>query len=236
MRGRHHGAPNIGVPLSIAPIRRFRTALLLLPAVAGLQLAGSVGTASAGDLKCPRGTERHGKRPPDGRKEWCSRPDGTQHGPSVSYYETGAEMARAMFDDGEMDGMYQAWHPNGQLAESGNYSHDKKDGVFTTRTPDGRPLTEESFRNGALNGSTKIWFDNGQLMVDATYVNGVRHGMAVTYYENGQMRTRGEFKNGAYHGKWQGWYPDGSLQKVAEFDEGEELSRQDYPPKSDGGG
>ncbi len=210
--------------------------MLVFPVIAWLPLGESASAASPADLKCPRGTERQGKHPPEGRKEWCSRPDGTQHGPSVSYYETGEEMARARFVDGEMDGMYQAWHPNGQLAETGNYTRDRRDGVFVTRTPDGGSLTEESFRDGESNGPTKIWFANGQLMVEANYVNGVRHGAAVTFYENGQKRTQGDFKNGAFHGKWQGWYTDGSLEKIAEFNEGEELSRKNFPPKSDGDG
>jgi antitoxin component YwqK of YwqJK toxin-antitoxin module len=203
--------------------------------VIGFLLAASPSLATAAELKCPRGAKHQGKAPPEARKEWCSRPDGTQHGPSVSYYESGEPMARAVFADGEMHGLYQAWHPNGQLAETGNYVRDQRDGAFKTYTPEGGPLTEETFKNGKQHGVARIWFDNGQLMVEAMYANGDRHGPAVTYYEDGRKRSQGVFKNGAYDGTWEGWYPDGSVEKVAEFDEGRELSRKNYPPPSGGG-
>ena len=66
-------------------------------------------------------------------------------------------------------------------------------------------------------------------MVEAMSANGPRHGPAVTYYDNGQKRTEGEFRNGAYHGRWQGWYSDGKLQKNAVFNEGKEISREEFP-------
>ena len=56
----------------------------------------------------------------------------------------------------------------------------------------------------------------------------------MTFYENGQKRTEGEFRDGVYHGTWQGWYADGSPEKVAEFDEGREISRKTFPPGSGG--
>lgn len=208
-----------------------RALTIALPLVVGSSLAAS---AEKAGLKCPRGTERHGNPPPTARKEWCARPDGTQHGPSVSYYESGGLMARAMFADGEMNGLYQAWHPNGQLAETGSYVRDQRDGVFKTFLPEGGPLTEDAFVKGQQHGVARIWHENGQLMVEAMFANGARNGLAVTFYESGAKRTKGEFKKGAYHGTWYGWYPDGSVEKVAEFDEGKELSRKNYPEPSGG--
>jgi len=186
------------------------------------------------EMKCPKDTEVKGKRPPQGLKEWCSLPDGTQHGPSVRYYESGKLMVRAFFDEGELDGEYQAWHPNGQPAEAGTYSDDQRRGIFRTWDADGNQLTEEPYDDGRIHGESRIWFPNGQLMLEVSYSKGARNGPALTYYENGQKRTEGEFRNDAYHGQWRGWYADGSPEKVAEFDEGTELSRKTFPHASEG--
>ena len=48
----------------------------------GLVLAAA---STAADLACPEGTVAAGAAPPRGQKQWCQRPDGTQHGPSVSW-------------------------------------------------------------------------------------------------------------------------------------------------------
>ncbi len=71
------------------------------------------------------------------------------------------EMAQAQFDDGRMNGEYRAFHPNGRVAELGNYANDEQHGVFQTWTPAGQPLTEEAFDMGVLKGMSKIWFENG---------------------------------------------------------------------------
>jgi antitoxin component YwqK of YwqJK toxin-antitoxin module len=209
------------------------SALLALCLVAGTTPAPA---EEPEQVSCPKDTERKGKRPPQGRKEWCDLPDGTQHGPSVSYYASGMLMASAVFDKGELDGEYRAWHPNGQLAEAGMYSHDQRRGVFRTWDPNGSQLTEETHEDGQIHGKSRIWFPNGQLMLEMTYSKGRRDGPAVTFYNNGQKRTEGEFRNDAYHGTWRGWYADGSLEKVAEFDDGRELSRKTFPRGSGGDG
>ena len=145
---------------------------------------------------------------------------------------SGAVMVRADFKKGEMAGEYRAWHKNGQVAESGTYVGDSREGSFKTFDGKGTVLTEESYKQGKVHGRSRVWFPSGQLMVDASFVNGVRDGHAVTFYANGNKRTEGSFRNNKHHGKWQGWYEDGTLKKVAEFDEGKELSREEFPQGS----
>jgi antitoxin component YwqK of YwqJK toxin-antitoxin module len=194
-----------------------------------LLLAAPAPAADPGELDCPRGTKAKGGSPPRARKQWCALPDGTQHGPSIRYYGSGKVMVRAEFAKGEMSGPYRAWHKNGQLAESGVYVRDKRDGPFRTFDGDGTVLTEESYKRGKVHGRSRIWFLNGQLMVDAVFANGTRNGPAVTYYDNGNKRTEGGFRSNRHHGEWRGWYEDGSLAKVAEFEDGRELSREEFP-------
>ena len=123
------------MPMSSFSLATARSARALLAAALATCVIASERPAGAEEpapLRCRDGSELKGKRPPDGRKEWCALPDGSQHGPSASYYESGELMAHATFDHGELDGMYQAWHPNGVLAESGSYVRDQRQGPWRT--------------------------------------------------------------------------------------------------------
>ena len=93
-----------------APRKSSRPFAVFLGTLLALTLVSSPAAAKGKDLKCPRGTELRGKRPPDGRKQWCARSGGAQHGPSVRYYKSGKKMVRAQFEDGKMNGTYEAWH------------------------------------------------------------------------------------------------------------------------------
>ena len=189
----------------------------------------SAGTAAAEEFQCPGEASMHGAAPPEGNKAWCELPDGTQHGPSMSWYEEGRPMAEAHFDEGKLDGVFKLWHANGQLAEEGFYSADQRNGTFSTWSEDGVKLLEQHFENGKRNGEMKRWFSNGQLQFLEHYVDGKKDGPAVAYFENGQKEAEGVFRKGNFHGVWTGWYPSGAKRKVAEFVDGDQISIEEFP-------
>lgn len=180
-------------------------------------------------FECPDGTEMRGASPPDGVKAWCELPDGTQHGPSFSWYSTGTPAAEAHFDEGRLNGTFRLWHANGQLAEEGSYVADQRHGLFSTWMEDGTKILEQSFADGKRNGEVKRWWPNGQLQFAEHYVDGKKDGPAVAYFENGQKEAEGAFRNGQFHGTWVGWYPNGTKRKVAEFVDGDPISSETFP-------
>jgi len=185
--------------------------------------------ARAEEFHCPSGAVMHGKAPPAGLKAWCELSDGTQHGPSLSWYEAGNPKAEAHFDEGKLDGVFRLWHTNGQLAEEGHYVADQRHGTFSTWGEDGIKLLEQNFANGKRNGEMKRWYRTGQLQFIEHYVDGEKDGPAVAYFENGQMEAEGMFRKGNFHGVWTGWYPDGAKRKVAEFVDGDRISIENFP-------
>lgn len=186
--------------------------------------------ASGADVECPPGTERKGAPPPDGRKVWCQLPDGTQQGPSLSYYEDGTRLAEANFEAGELHGAYREWFSNGQTSLEVRYAHGKKDGVERRFYEDGKKMSEGRYEEGLREGPYHEWHPNEQEALASAYVDGVVHGEAKTWYESGQMRSEGSFEMGDYVGSWVGWYEDGSVEKEAVFDGGDEVSRKGYAP------
>lgn len=185
--------------------------------------------ALAQTIECPDGAVVHGATPPDGFKAWCEMPDGTQHGPSLSWYESGSPKAEAHFDAGKLNGVFKLWHVNGQLAEEGHYVDDQRHGTFSTWADDGIKLLKQDFANGKRNGEMMRWYRDGQLQFFEHYVDGEKDGPAVAYFENGQMEAEGAFRKGKFHGVWKGWYPDGSKRKIAEFVDGDRISIETFP-------
>ncbi len=185
--------------------------------------------ATADEIQCPEGAVARGKSPPEGLRAWCELADGTQHGPSLSWYASGKPKAEAHFDEGRLNGAFKLWHPNGQLAEQGFYAADQRHGVFSTFREDGVQRLEQHFANGKRNGEVRRWHANGQLQFVEHYVDGKKHGPAVAYFENGQKEAEGAFRNGNFHGVWRGWYPSGRKRKLAEFVDGDRISNEEFP-------
>ncbi len=147
-------------------------------------------SATAEDFHCPSGALVRGKPPPQGTKAWCELPDGTQHGPSFSWYEAGEPMAEAHFEQGRLHGVFKLWHANGQLAEEGHYSADQRHGTFLIWQEDGAKLLEQNFSNGKRNGEVKRWHRNGQLQFFEHYVDGKKDGPAVAYLKTDRRKRR----------------------------------------------
>ena len=122
--------------------------IALCIAVGLLVALADSGLAQELKLQCPTGTEMHGKPFPDGFKAWCELPDGTQQGPSITWYESGRPEAEAHFDAGKLDGVFKLWHENGQLAEEGHYVADQRNGEFSTWDEDGTKRLEQHFVDG----------------------------------------------------------------------------------------
>src|SRR5215217_5666280 len=109
---------------------------------------------------CPPGTSLAGPIDPDGSLVTvngrvtadCIRPDGTRHGPSVTWYAKGSKALAGEYREDLKDGQWSYWHENGQLSGSGNFSEDKPEGTWVT------------------------WHDNGQKESEGSYVKGFQDG------------------------------------------------------------
>lgn len=212
-----------------APRRRPRSAGVL---AVGLLLLLA---APAAGFDCPDGTEPRGAPPPEGRKQWCERPDGTQHGPSLTWFAGGAKRAEAHFRDGRLEGEYREWWPDGGLRERGRYEADQRTGTWTTWYESGQKRSEEGWKDGVHHGLSSLWYESGPKRAESWFREGERHGGARTWWENGRKQTEGQFVEGEYDGHWVGWYASGRKRKEATFDRGRELSREVYSDEGEDG-
>src|SRR5436309_300431 len=113
------------------------------------------------NVDCPPGTHWIGPNGPgeihitvNGRTSGrCVKPDGTPHGHSITWYESGAKAAAGNYKDGLKEDLWLYWHENGQLSGKGAFLAGKPEGPWIT------------------------WHDNGERASEGVYVRGAQHGL-----------------------------------------------------------
>lgn len=115
---------------------------------------------------CPPGTILVGPIGPDGTRltvngrssAACMRPDGTSHGPSMTWYVDGSKASSGNYIEGTKEGLWCFWHKNGRLSGRGVFRDGKPDGIWVS------------------------WYDNEQKESEGPYVDGKHHGQ-FTYWD-----------------------------------------------------
>ena len=111
--------------------------------------------------------------------EGIVKDDGNRDGPWKDYYPDGTLKAEGTYDDGKQVGEWKYYHSNGKTEQVGRFS-----------------------RQGKFEGTWKWYFDNGQLLREESYRNGLKDGMSEEYDESGTVIESGEFVNGREDGPW----------------------------------
>ena len=99
-------------------------------------------------------------------------------GTCVSCYGNGVVSYRATYFDGEICGLCQWWHHNGQKKKEITYV------LF-----EGKSLAE---------GYSYEWYRNGQLRVKERFKKGLRDGKWCKYDPDGKLIKRGVYENGKH--------------------------------------
>ena len=65
------------------------------------------------------------------------------------------------YSNGEMDGQWTWWRPNGIKDREGNYKSGVKHGLWVSWNDNDHKKGEETYVNGVLDGLVTVWHDNG---------------------------------------------------------------------------
>ncbi|MBB5369292.1 MULTISPECIES: toxin-antitoxin system YwqK family antitoxin [unclassified Janthinobacterium] len=160
----------------------------------------------------------------------------------VSYGANGKVSSRAHLKDGQMHGLSEVFHTNGQLYQRVRFVHDKREGEFVDYAPDGSLRARTVFVHGQPEGWSFESHDNGQVSQKVLYhhgevlsmqkwapdgkpviawqrdVQGREQGDVTEWYENGVRASVIPFVDGQRHGLMQIWYSDGSLQQIVPYE------------------
>jgi len=135
---------------------------------------------------------------------------------NIGYHPNGQLQFKYPLLNGEMDGVCQCWHENGQLGVYEVYENGKKHGLRKEWYPNGNLKSQLGYYNGLPFGSHKSWYETGQISLEESYARGVPHGKRTKYYSNGILKFTGSFENGRANGMHKTWYETG-FQCLEEF-------------------
>jgi antitoxin component YwqK of YwqJK toxin-antitoxin module len=141
-------------------------------------------------------------------------------------------------DDSIMNGTYQKYYAEGQLADSCYYVDNKIHGTRKIYAKDGFLEIEETYENGVFNGPYKTYYPNGSVKKEQQYIENMIQGTVKQFYPDGKLKAAVEFKDNLENGSfteyhengnvhWQGKYLGGDYEQdtLKEFDKNGELIR-----------
>jgi len=128
-------------------------------------------------------------------------------GVMLEYYTNGVLQSRSVISNGLVNGLYEAWHTNGQLAVREYYRTNCSDGPRTKWYPDGKKLSESTIVLGKMQGTFRRWHENGKLAEDIPMRDGKIEGAGRSWYESGFLKTELTIHDGKVVGA-KNW-PDG---------------------------
>lgn len=164
--------------------------------------------------------------------------DGTEQGPSISWYLNGKKRSSTPYTDGKMDGYHQAWFPNGRIHEEGWYRAGNAQGYWLYHDEQGALTDSIYYLDDDLEGYKTTLYPNGKRSYEIKYHAGWMEewidydtaGRELTHqyfpagtgklrliYANGQAEQETEYLHSKIAGTQREWYFDGKLMLVAHY-------------------
>lgn len=94
------------------------------------------------------------------------------------------------------NGLYEAWHENGQKRIECMYMNSKLEGLCKVWYENGQKRVECTYVNSKLEGLCQVWYENGQKRIECTYMNGRKEGLYREWHENGKKSLEYTYVNG----------------------------------------
>ena len=180
---------------------------------------------------------------------------GKREGEWKYYHSSGQLLTHANYVNNQLQGVLQNYYLSGQLYErrvidlgklvlwsiynsNGSLNHHEKfanlkpiDGAQEYYYPNGQLESKHVYSDCCVYN--KSYYENGQLESESAYrlSDWKFFGTNRSFYKNGQLKyDQPENKNGEKHGKHRFFYEDGQLQTLAIYENGKQISREDYHP------
>jgi antitoxin component YwqK of YwqJK toxin-antitoxin module len=102
-------------------------------------------------------------------------------------YADGKPSRTMRYRNGELDGAYLTYHPNGKVEEQEEYEVGKSLGEDKETWPDGNPRLVRTYDNGILHGSYKVYARNGVVLDERTYRYGDMDGERLIRNSQGKL-------------------------------------------------
>jgi antitoxin component YwqK of YwqJK toxin-antitoxin module len=129
----------------------------------------------------------------------------------------GRKLFEIEYLDGDKNGKYIEYYPNGKKCCETAYLKDKQNGKRIQYHDNGKKELETYYEDDLINGIQIEWFRDGQKATVSEYLKGKLNGKFTNWYSNGQKHMEGKFLNNEKVGKWTNWSLDGESIKEEEY-------------------
>lgn len=150
--------------------------------------------------------------------------DGKLHGPVTQYDTLHRKTLSGAYAAGNREGLFEQYHPGGQLASRQEYRDDQPVGPYE-RWYESGARREVGVYSGATASGRPWRGDEGYRMEsfwDADGVQRVTNGAGERYeeHENGRVSWKGTYWNGVRQGEWSFYEADGRLTNTEQYVQG----------------
>ena len=135
--------------------------------------------------------------------------DGHRHGPSMWWYAKGHTMREAHFRDGDLDGEYVEWSPEGGVRVNETHQAGRKLAAKTTFHANGKKKTEDIYLFAKDVEQTPDDWWNCKLQVTVKSGHDEKHGASAAWHPGGQRQLEGLFEHDAQVGQFTWWHANG---------------------------
>lgn len=147
--------------------------------------------------------------------------DGFKSGLWTRYDESGNITLRESYEDGQLTQVEQTLvetYDDGQIKSTAPLTDGQIDGVYSEYWPNGARKEETVYRRGVTHGASSIYWDNGQLRETGINSIGKKQGVWQTFTRGGILSIRATYSQGLLTGSYVSYYPSGQIQWQGVYD------------------
>ncbi|GAB3005557.1 hypothetical protein GCM10027051_00560 [Niabella terrae] len=130
------------------------------------------------------------------------------------------KLAEGSYKDDKETGIWQYYHPNGEIRSKGKIAKGLMEGDWQTFYDNGKIAKTATYVNGLEQGITEMFHSNGTLGMRVNFEKGLEEGSMQKFYEDGSMWTSGSYKAGKRVGTWKGYHENGQLEEIIIYVDG----------------
>jgi uncharacterized protein len=156
------------------------------------------------------------------RSEGAYVADNKRDGLWKYYDETGKLSDEELYKNGELNGAYIEYWPNGNKKVQKNYVNGELDGLQTVYFATGGKSFTYEFSGAKQNGKEIHFHQNDKLMYELPMLDGKVNGFVTQYYKNGNVSEKSTFVNSLRQGKSEDFYshPANAIKTLANYEKG----------------
>jgi antitoxin component YwqK of YwqJK toxin-antitoxin module len=141
-------------------------------------------------------------------------------------YPDGKTQAEGQYSDNRRSGVWSFYNSAEKLEQTGSYNNGRPDGLWKWYYENGALLREEEYFQGQRDGTYTEYSPTGEVIVQGQFVDGEKNGD--WKYKSGDNNEEGKYIVGLRDGIWKSYYPDGKIRFKGNYIQGNPDGQHTY--------